>query len=46
MGSSARSVRTRRIVIAFLLLIGLAGVLALSPSGDGDGAPPDLIIGV
>lgn len=30
----------RRIVVAFLILVGLAGILALSaPNGDGDGAP-------
>jgi len=28
-------------VIAFLVLVGLAGILAVSaPNGDGDGAPP------
>lgn len=38
--ASSRSVMRRRVVIAFLVLIGLAGILAISPSGeDGDGAP-------
>lgn len=30
----------RRIVIAFLITVGLAGVLAINPSGDGSGSPP------
>ncbi|MEJ7799391.1 MAG: hypothetical protein WKF60_02655 [Ilumatobacter sp.] len=39
MRRSEREVRLRRITIAFLVLLGLAGILALSPGGDGDGAP-------
>jgi hypothetical protein len=35
-----RSTRLRRIVIAFLVIVGLAGILAIASSdGDGDGAP-------
>ncbi len=37
MRRSERQVRLRRITIAFLVLLGLAGILALSPGGDGDG---------
>ncbi len=36
MRRSERQVRLRRITIAFLVLLGLAGILALSPGGDGD----------
>ena len=37
---SERRTRTRRAVIAFLILVGLAGILAVSaPGGDGTGAP-------
>jgi hypothetical protein len=36
----ARRTRTRRVVIAFLILVGLAGILAVSaPGDDGSGAP-------
>lgn len=35
-----RRTKTRRAVIAFLVLVGLAGILAVSaPGDDGDGAP-------
>lgn len=37
---SPRRTRTRRVVIAFLILVGLAGILAVSaPGDDGTGAP-------
>ena len=37
---SERRTRTRRVVIAFLILVGLAGILAVSaPGDDGTGAP-------
>lgn len=37
---TARRTRTRRVVIAFLVLVGLAGILAVSaPGDDGSGAP-------
>jgi hypothetical protein len=44
MRRSERSVRLRRIVIAFLVLLGLAGILAASPGGGDDGAPADRTI--